>query len=546
MKQPDNTIPVWLAGFRPLLWFALAAFLLYGRSLGFGYSYLDDTNLLQNRMEQLSGSGAVAKAFKEDVFHTAGGGGFYYRPILTVSFIVDAITGSGSLVAFRISGIIFHLLASFLLFSCLIALRYERTRSFLLALIFLVHPALTQAVAWVPGRNDSLLAVFILTSFLTFLKYLDSGKFKFLVFSTLAWFLALLTKETAIVLPVLMIAASYIFGTGHDRKNIVTPMILWVLAGVCWLITRLSVLGTGSFPVGQSLASLMKNLPALLPFLGKSLFPFFLSVFPVMKDMTASLFMGIAALAVMAALFILTKPRRVTVFGFAVAWFLLFLLPSFIKNTQAQELTEHRIYLPMAGIILFFAETGLVRNASLQRWQARAAFGGIILLFATLTTIHLEAFRDRYTFWKNAVATSPSNAYNYNTLGAMYFLDGELDTAGDLFRKSLAVNPDEPQANGNLGLYLMRKGDLSGAEPLYKKEISINSSFDHAWFNYGLLLYKTGRVDSALVLWEKTITVNPAYTDAYKALMQVYQDQNRPEDYNRIGLLARQNGLMEQ
>lgn len=543
MKQSNVTVAGWLAGFRPLIWLALAVFILYGRSLNFGYSYLDDTNLIQNRMEQLTGRGAIVQAFREDVFHTAGGGGFYYRPLLTVSFIADAVAGNGSLVAFRLSGILFHLLASFLLFACLSAMRYERLRSFLLALIFLVHPALTQAVAWIPGRNDSLLAVFILTSFLAFLRYLDGGKTKYLVYSTLAWLMALLTKESAIVLPLLLLAATSLLGISSEKPGFSKPVIFWVLAGACWFLARISVLGAGGFPVSQSVSSLIANLPALLPFLGKSLFPFFLSVFPVMKDMTASLFLGIAAFAVLAALFIFTKPRRTAVFGFAVSWFLLFLIPAFIKNTQAQELTEHRIYLPLIGIILFFAETGAVRNANLQRWPARAAFGGVIVLFAVLSTLHLEAFRDRYAFWKNAIATSPSNAYSYNTLGALYFLDGDLDAAGELFRKSLGVNPDEPQANGNLGLFLMRKGDLAGAEPLYKKEIRLNPSFDHAWFNYGLLLYKTGRVDSALVLWEKTIQVNPGYTDAYKALMQVYQDRNQPGDYERIGLLAQRNGL---
>src|SRR5437879_296672 len=78
--------------------------------------------------------------------------------------------------------------------------------AFLSALIFVVHPVLTQAVVWIPGRNDSLLAVFGLLSILCFIKYAEEGKLSQLLLHFLFLIISLLTKETAISIPLICIA----------------------------------------------------------------------------------------------------------------------------------------------------------------------------------------------------------------------------------------------------------------------------------------------------------------------------------------------------
>ena len=52
-----------------------------------------------------------------------------------------------------------------------------------IALIFILHPVNISAISWIPGRNDTLLTIFILTSFLQWIKYLKSGNNKYLIFT---------------------------------------------------------------------------------------------------------------------------------------------------------------------------------------------------------------------------------------------------------------------------------------------------------------------------------------------------------------------------
>jgi protein O-mannosyl-transferase len=93
----------------------------------------------------------------------------YYRPMMTISLILDAQIGGASPFIYHFTDIVIHLLASCLLFLFFKKLNYRKDLSFFFALIFAIHPVLSQAVGWIPGRNDTLLTVFILLAFIAFI-----------------------------------------------------------------------------------------------------------------------------------------------------------------------------------------------------------------------------------------------------------------------------------------------------------------------------------------------------------------------------------------
>jgi hypothetical protein len=529
----------------PLLWFAIAAFALFGQSLSFSYTYLDDQTLILNNLDKLQSASYVSAAFSEDVFHSPSRHGFYYRPVLTLSFMADAMIGKGSFTMFHFSNIIFHILATFLLFLFFVELGFDRIRSFLFGLVFLVHPMITQAVAWVPGRNDTLLAIFILGSFLFWLKYLKSGSNRYVVLHLLFYALALLTKENAIVLPVLILAYSTLLLHMPMKKQAIAGTG-WVIVTVIWAVIRYNALGGDSeVPFSLRLVSTFNNLPAALPYLGKALFPFDLSVYPILADMKVSAILGIAAFGALALLVMITKPKRWVYYFFGLFWFLAFLVPSFVSdNVTIPNFSEHRSYLSLAGILFIIMECDPVKKTNFSRLIPVSIVIAICLFFSLLTFLHTRYFRDRFIFWQNAVETSPTHAFNFNNLGAMHFLEGDLEIAETLFRKALSINPYEPMANSNTGLVCMRTDRPAEAEKYYLEEIRINPSYDHVYYNLGLLYYKYSRYEEGVVQFEKTLTINPTYSDAYKALLFAYEKLERRADYERIMLLAKKNGVM--
>ncbi|MCX6279942.1 MAG: tetratricopeptide repeat protein [Bacteroidetes bacterium] len=528
----------------PLLWFATVAFILFGQSINFNYTYLDDQTLILSNLDKLGEISFIKNAFSEDVFHSGPGNGYYYRPVLTLSFIADAMIGRGNFAMFHFSNIVFHLLATFLLFLFFVETGFDRIRSFLFALLFLVHPLVTQAVAWVPGRNDILLAIFILSSFLFWLKFIKTGDNRYLLLHLSLFLIALFTKESAIVLPVMIILYSMaIMRTPLKNYSIAGPA--WVIITFIWAVIRYYALGGGSeVPFSAQIFSVVKNLPAVIPFLGKALFPFDLSVFPIIADMKVSIKLGIVATSVLIALVMITKPKQWFFYFFGILWFLIFLVPSFVSvNNQIPKFSEHRIYLSLVGILFFILSCNPVKKTNFSKPIPVTAFAGVAMIFSILTFLHTRHFRDNFIFWQNAVETSPSNAFNYNNLGAMYYLSGDLEKAEPLFRKALQVNPYEPMANSNTGLVCMNTNRPEEAEKLYLEEIRVNPHYDHAYYNLGLLYFNNSRTDEAISKWEKTLEVNPCYADAYKALLFAYKQLHRPGDYTRIEELAQQNGV---
>ncbi len=540
----------YLTGLFPLLWISILGFILYGQTITFDYTYLDDHELILGRLEQLGHPDQIAKAFTEDAFHTPGSKAYYYRPILTVSFVADRIIGGGSFAMFHVTNIILHILASGLLFLLLAEMGYDRLKSFLFTLIFVVHPVLVHAVAWVPGRNDTLLAVFVFASILFFLRYIKTRLSSLFILHSSFFLLALFTKETAIVLPVICFIYA-LLTNGRNMNRIMVPSLAWVIITPAWIVLRYHVLGgSHGYPVSESLASIIHNLPALLPFIGKSLVPAGLSVFPIMKDMMLSMFMGIAGILAISTLIILTKQKDWRRILFAVAWFLLFLIPAFIKSkSQEPDFTEHRVYVSLAGLIMLLLEIAPFKSMQISPLSPRSMNPGsfliflIFFIFLIFSVSHSRHYRNRIAFWTNAVERSPSHAFNYNNLGAMYYLDNNLSEAEKYFRKAVAINPSEPLANGNIGLVCMNTGRDAEAEKYYLNEIQVNPTYDNVYFNLGLLYYRNNLIEPAVENWEKTIRVNPHFSEAYGNLLQVYSMTGRGSDEQRIRVAAAANGI---
>jgi len=167
-----------LKSWRPYFIIFLVGFLLYGQTLFFSYTYYDDNELTLERTAFLQDFRNIPQIFSTDVFLSAAGDKFYYRPLLNLSFMADAHLGGEVPFFYHFSNILIHIIAVFLLFYFLKKIIKKDSLAFFFSLIFLVHPVLTQAVAWIPGRNDSLLAVFVLAAFITFLNFLENPRLR--------------------------------------------------------------------------------------------------------------------------------------------------------------------------------------------------------------------------------------------------------------------------------------------------------------------------------------------------------------------------------
>jgi tetratricopeptide (TPR) repeat protein len=237
-----------------------------------------------------------------------------------------------------------------------------------------------------------------------------------------------------------------------------------------------------------------------------------LAPLPILRD--TSLLYGAAALALLAGLLFLTWPRRWGRIAFGLIWFLAFLLPGLVFSEPSQfigvALYEHRLYLPLIGLLIVFLETGLFRDLDGKNRLGLTVVLAVLAVFSVKTFTYSEIYRDRISFWESAARSSPHHAMARRNLGAIYWLDGKPDKAELEYRQALALNPNEPMVHNNLALIYMEKGRLREAKRELLHELRLNPNYDRALLNLGLLYAQQGRIKEAVALWQKTLEINPA------------------------------------
>ena len=248
-------------------------------------------------------------------------------------------------------------------------LAVRRDLSFLFATLFTVHPVLTQAVAWIPGRNDPLLALFVLLSFIYFLKFLETRRVSYIFWHLLFFALALFTKETALVL--IALCPLYLWLIRKERMRVLPGGVFvagWTAIVVLWFLLREAAF---AHPMKYTFAyitrSILSNSPAILLYIGKIIFPFNLSVVPILQDST--LWYGIVAAIIVVVLLIISRTRRLNYILFGFLWFAFSLLPGLIgvNPDLPHNFSEHRVYLPLLGFMIVLMEIDWVKKADFKK-----------------------------------------------------------------------------------------------------------------------------------------------------------------------------------
>ncbi|MDI6739307.1 MAG: tetratricopeptide repeat protein [Candidatus Edwardsbacteria bacterium] len=519
--MPGNMFArIFLRSWRPYVWLAGLAVVLYLPSVNHGFTGLDDEHLVLQNQRYIGDVRNAPLAFARDVYWRTPG--LYYRPVLNLFLMPDAAVSGTAPQGYHLGNILWHALGCLALFAVLAAWSPGRGRAFVLSLLFACHPALTQAVAWIPGRNDLMLAAFALGSFRALMAALERGRPLALAVHVSLFALALFTKEAAAVLPLLF--GLYAFLAAREKlrtRRFLIAACSWAVMLALWLAARSRAVAPGDDPVVHAFATAPEAALGLLSYLGKILFPFDLSVLPLAQDIQP--WLGLAALAVLAAGAIAGGMRRPIRAVFGAAWFLLLLVPTFIKLNGQVNFLEHRLYLPLAGLLMMAAESAL-----LDRFRPRAAVPvsvAVLMLFSYLTIRHERVFRDGLSFWSAAAAASPHSSLAFQMRGRMQERAGDSARAEASYRRSLA-NQETPSAHNDLGMLLLGGNRPAEAEHEFKAVLAADPRYGNVYNNLGLAQFNQGKLAEA----ERSLRA------------AIGQEPGRAESHDNLGVVLRQGG----
>jgi len=507
----------------PFLWLALAAAVIYLPTFSFGFTDLDDSIFIRDFRVYNENLHNLVTSFTRGVFNATKDS--YYRPLFLDSMLLNYQYSGQSETGYHVVNVLFHIAAVLLLYKLFTKLRVKDLHAFLLCLVFAIHPVLSEAVAWIPGRNDTLLAIFTLSFFITSINYADTGKTKWLVLSMFFLILSFFTKETAVFdPPIAFILLVFVLkGNWRDQRNL-RQYGLWAGSFALWFITR-SMATLQPIPVttGQMLRDFIHRLPVIIQYIGKIFIPVNLSVFPIIEDTVY--YYGVAAIALLAMIIYLNRQRDWRVIGSGFAIFLLFLLPVLLIPKSLNEQTfEHRLYLPMIGILLVLTQTILLRNklADKQLFFSWLVVAGIL---AGINYSHQKNFANPVVFWTQAVETSPHSAYANMMLGAR---ENDLQRSYSLFRRAYQLNPKEKYLNFYYGVMLQKEDSVLASEPYLLAEKN-SSNYYECDFYLARVAMERKDPSGAINYLATFLKRDPGNKIANNNLLLLYLDTKQPD-----------------
>jgi tetratricopeptide (TPR) repeat protein len=378
------------------------------------------------------------------------------------------------------------------------------------ALVFAAHPVNVQAVAWIAGRNDLLLAAFGLLSLL-FWSAIGSTTWA-VAAHAVAFALAVFSKEIGFLfLPVALLYQGLLAHAPLTRGH-KAAVALDVVVIATWALLRAQALaGMPSELSWNTLTVVAGNAPQLLMHLRKVLFPVGLNVAPGIQD--RDLLLAAVALVVLGIAASRYLNRALT--AFAAASVLLLLLPTL--TVAGLPAYEHRVYVPLIGVALAIA-IACARPSRGLRALSWGLIGAVIAVLAVLTYMRQEVFRNPFTYWTDAARDPTFGPLAHVNLGQLHEGEGRLAEARREYLRALERDPATPKAHNNLGVVLMKLDEPDLALRHFEEETRRHPWNADAWFNLGLFEEIRGNEAAARRHYERAIEENPAFLPAYEKL----------------------------
>ena len=152
--------------------------------------------------------GSVVSLFSRNA--QGGEEGRNYRPIEPISHALEVrLVGPENPTVRRMTSLIFHVFNVILVYVLAVQLSRIKLVGLIAGLLFAVHPLHAQQlppIAWVSGRTDLFVTFFYLLSLLLFTRALTKRSYLLYGLSLLSFTLALLSKEMAVTLPLIIVA----------------------------------------------------------------------------------------------------------------------------------------------------------------------------------------------------------------------------------------------------------------------------------------------------------------------------------------------------
>lgn len=499
-------------------------------------SYNDDIKTFDSIASIFTGSiaGSLGKIYKS------------YRPLQIISYMLDYKFWNYNPFGYHLMNSFLQVMAGLLVYWLCKLLFDDWVISFVAASVFTVLPVHTEAVAYISGRADLLVSLFLLLSFITYIKYQKKHSIGLFIASLSACILALLSRENAVILPLIILLYSYVF-----RKPLAKKLFLSISAlAIIYVVMRVTIL---NFEVPSKDfyfdVSFWQRLPGVFVAIAKYIKLLFVPTGLHMGygrklfSYTNPLFYFGLMVTILLIYYAVKNRDKNRVLSFGILWFYLCLLPQLNIYPINAYMAEHWLYLPSFGFCIIVAYCASYWW-KIDRFRS-IAFSITLLIIAayTVTTFNQNKYwQDPITFCKRTLRYAPNNYQIYSLLSNAYVREQEYEKAITAANESIKINPNYPYAYFNIGLAYMDMGECEKAIIYFARSIEKNPYFVNAYNNMAVCYFHMGETDKAIDVTKKIIEIDPNYSRAYYNMVLLYSSKGDAEKADEYEMLLNELG----
>ncbi len=477
------------------------------------------------------------------------------RQLTYLTFFLNYRLGGANPVGYHAVSLLLHLLNSLLVFvfAAMLTEKKEdvggaelrRLVPILAAGIFALHPIQSEAVNYIYQRSTLLAALFSLLALCLFFRSEKAERgATYRVLAVLLWLLAALSKESAWILPVILVAHLWArsgnFGSfkASLRRSrwFIGAIATMMLAGVGWVWHNVRAGGDrtiGPLLFSSSLHYLMSQVQVFMAYLRLLIWPAGLSIDHDFRAASLGSLYGIYCLLVLIGLLTLIIRLRASrpMVSFLCVSFLILLAPTSSIIPTADLMFEHRLYLPMiaASILLAWGIIGgcaiLVKPAPIRQAACWGIIAVLLVGYAALSRQRTLIWGNDVSLWADAVAKAPDKARAHFNLGVAY-LRTDREQARKEFLAVTRLSTDHSAALYNLGWIEEASGRYGTAESYFLAAVKADYGNWRAHQNLGNLYALKGENKDAANQYQEAIRTSPTYWPAYQSLATLLLREN--------------------
>jgi hypothetical protein len=409
----------------------------------------------------------------------------HYRPVYKLWQMLNEQFFGSVLPWWHITSLLLHVGVIVLVYQLAVKLLKEPWTAALAALIFAFHPIHVESVAYVTASTDLLVTIFALISFLAYFRFREeSASPIYLVASLIAAALSMMSKETAVMFPWLLVSYEALrevpSGTHQGWKRFIWTLPFFAVVGAYVAVrTLLFGLNSGPGPGGSRMAVLLDTPLVLLVYLQNLFWPFRLSFFyPAEWGSQWTVLKGAALILVMvAAILLWRRYRDRPEVRLQFLWAAILLVPAILgvfTFVREDWVHDRHMYLVSVPVCLILAT--LLTD---PRWPAKASAISSPIILAILliaTAVHVPAFSDNTTIYANALRIAPSNRLVHGFYAEALWSHGRHDEGLREFKISTELAPNSDAAHELYGAALAEIGRDDEAMTEFSEALHWSSS----------------------------------------------------------------------